>query len=76
MRLVRPLVSLASLRRLAGYAGEVLGLPRAEVDSLLDPTPLRRTPPTWSPAESWTPSALRMSGQAGCRKLGKHLIGL
>ena len=39
----RPLVSAASLRRLGGYAGEVLGVPGLQIESLLDPTPLRRT---------------------------------
>ena len=39
----RPLVSSASLQRLAGYAGEVLGVPGLAIESLLDPAPLRRT---------------------------------
>jgi NTE family protein len=39
----RPLLSPATLERLAGYAGEVLGLPGARIDSLLDPAPLRVT---------------------------------
>jgi NTE family protein len=42
-QVVRPLVSIASLRRLGGYAGEVLGVAGAQVESLLDPAPLRRT---------------------------------
>jgi len=39
----RPLVSVASLRRVGGYAGEVLGVPGLQLESLLDPAPLRRT---------------------------------
>ena len=39
----KPLVSVASLRRLGGYLGEVLGLPGVQIESLLDPAPLRRT---------------------------------
>jgi NTE family protein len=38
---VDPLISPSSLLRLAQYAGEVLGLPQARVESLLDPEPLR-----------------------------------
>ena len=37
------IVSGGSLLRLGGYAGEVLGLPGARLDSLLDPEPLRTT---------------------------------
>jgi NTE family protein len=40
---VKPLISAASLRRVGGYAGEVLGLPGARITSLLDSAPLRRT---------------------------------
>lgn len=39
----RPLLSGGSLSRLADYAGEVLGLPGARLESLLDPAPLRST---------------------------------
>ena len=39
----RGLISGASLRRAAGYAGEVLGLPGLQIKSLLDPAPLRVT---------------------------------
>jgi NTE family protein len=39
----RRLVSGGSLMRLVEYAGEVLGLPRARLESLLDPEPLRAT---------------------------------
>jgi NTE family protein len=39
----RSLVSVASLQRLGGYAGEVLGVPGLQIESLLDPAPLRRT---------------------------------
>ncbi len=42
-KVARPLVSAASLRRLGGYAGEVLGVPGLQIESLLDPAPLRRT---------------------------------
>lgn len=42
-QVVDGLLSGASLRRLGGYAGEVLGVPGARVDSLLDPAPLRAT---------------------------------
>ncbi len=37
----QPLLSLGTLLRLGGYAGEVLGVPGARLDSLLDPAPLR-----------------------------------
>jgi NTE family protein len=37
------LISVGSLRRVSGYAGEVLGLPGARLESLLDPAPLRAT---------------------------------
>jgi NTE family protein len=37
----QPLLSLGTLLRLSGYAGEVLGVPGARLDSLLDPAPLR-----------------------------------
>lgn len=40
-QVARGLVSPASLLRLGEYAGEVLGVPRARIDSLLDPEPLR-----------------------------------
>jgi NTE family protein len=40
---VKPLLSPASLQRLGSYAGEVLGIPGLEVQSLLDPGPLRKT---------------------------------
>jgi NTE family protein len=43
VQVARPLVSIASLQRLGGYAGEVLGLPGLQVESLLDPAPLRQT---------------------------------
>ena len=36
-----PLISPSSLLRLSQYAGEVLGVPRVHVESLLDPEPLR-----------------------------------
>jgi hypothetical protein len=36
-----PLISGGSLLRAGGYAGEVLGLPGARIESLLDPAPLR-----------------------------------
>lgn len=39
----RPLVSIATLRRLGAYAGELLGVPGLRIESLLDPAPLRRT---------------------------------
>jgi NTE family protein len=39
----RGIVSGGSLLRLGGYAGEVLGLPGARLESLLDPEPLRVT---------------------------------
>lgn len=42
-QVARGLVSPASLLRLGEYAGEVLGVPRARIDSLLDPEPLRAT---------------------------------
>jgi NTE family protein len=38
---IEPLISPSSLLRLAQYAGEVLGVPQARVESLLDPEPLR-----------------------------------
>lgn len=37
---LEPLLSLSEAGRLAGYIGEVLGLPRAQATSLLDPAPL------------------------------------
>jgi NTE family protein len=40
---VKALISAASLRRVGGYAGEVLGRPGARITSLLDFAPLRRT---------------------------------
>src|SRR4051794_27492525 len=40
-----PLVSPGSLARIAGYLGEALGVPRARLWSLLDPSPLRSTLP-------------------------------
>jgi NTE family protein len=40
---LRPLVSPSEVGRLGTYVGEVLGLPRARVSSVLDPTPLRST---------------------------------
>jgi NTE family protein len=39
----RPLISGGSLLRLSQYAGEVIGVPGARLDSLLDPDPLRAT---------------------------------
>jgi NTE family protein len=39
----RHLIAGGSLLRLGGYAGEVLGLPGARLESLLDPEPLRVT---------------------------------
>lgn len=39
----RRLISGGSLLRISGYAGEVLGVPGARLDSLLDPAPLRVT---------------------------------
>jgi hypothetical protein len=39
----KPLVSAASLQRLGGYAGEVLGVPGLRLESLLDSAPLRKT---------------------------------
>lgn len=39
----RRLLSTATLRRAGAYAGEVLGLPGARLQSLLDPEPLRVT---------------------------------
>jgi NTE family protein len=39
----RGVASAASLRRLFEYAGEVLGIPRVHIQSLLDPEPLRTT---------------------------------
>jgi NTE family protein len=39
----RQLLSPASLRRAATYAGEVLGVPGSRLESLLDPDPLRAT---------------------------------
>jgi NTE family protein len=41
--IARRLVSGGSLLRLGEYAGEVLGLPGARLESLLDPEPLRGT---------------------------------
>jgi NTE family protein len=41
--IARRLVSGGSLLRLGDYAGEVLGLPGARLESLLDPEPLRGT---------------------------------
>jgi NTE family protein len=41
--IARRIVSGGSLVRLGGYAGEVLGLPGARLESLLDPEPLRVT---------------------------------
>jgi NTE family protein len=43
----RGLFSGASLRRVGEYAGEVLGVPRARLESLLDPEPLRTTLRQW-----------------------------
>jgi len=40
---VRPLISGSSLLRLGEYAGEVLGVPGIQIESLLDPEPLRAT---------------------------------
>jgi hypothetical protein len=37
----RDLISGASLLRIGSYAGEVLGVPGARLESLLDPAPLR-----------------------------------
>jgi NTE family protein len=37
----QPLLSVGTFMRLSGYAGEVLGVPGARLDSLLDPAPLR-----------------------------------
>jgi NTE family protein len=42
-QVLRPLVSAAELGRLGAYLGEVLGLPRARVKSVLDPAPLSLT---------------------------------
>lgn len=42
-QVARPLVSPSSAVRLAEYAGEVLGVPKARLESLLDPGPLRAT---------------------------------
>jgi NTE family protein len=39
----RGVASAASLKRVFEYAGEVLGVPRARIESLLDPEPMRRT---------------------------------
>jgi NTE family protein len=39
----RGVISVASLRRLFEYAGEVLNVPEMRIDSLLDPQPLRKT---------------------------------
>jgi NTE family protein len=39
----KPLVSTSSLWRAGAYTGEVLGLPGARIESLLDPEPLRAT---------------------------------
>ncbi len=40
---VRPLLSGGSLLRAGAYLGEALGVPGARLESLLDPSPLRRT---------------------------------
>ncbi|HEY2439632.1 MAG TPA: patatin-like phospholipase family protein [Solirubrobacteraceae bacterium] len=39
----RSVISLASVRRLFEYAGEVLNVPEMRIDSVLDPQPLRKT---------------------------------
>src|SRR4051812_12627366 len=44
-QVLEPLLSPGSLLRLAGYLGEALGVPRARLWSLLDPSPLRSTLP-------------------------------
>jgi NTE family protein len=43
VEVARRLLSGGSLRRLSEYAGEVVGLPGARLESLLDPEPLRTT---------------------------------
>lgn len=42
-QVLRPLVSVPEVRRLVEYVGEVVGLPRTRVRSILDPGPLRST---------------------------------
>lgn len=42
-QVLRPLVSVPEVRRLAEYIGEVIGLPRTRVRSVLDPAPLTST---------------------------------
>jgi NTE family protein len=42
-QVLEPLLSVSEAARLGGYLGEVLGLPGARVDSLLDPGPLDAT---------------------------------
>jgi NTE family protein len=39
----RGVISLASLRRLFEYAGEVMKVPEMRIDSMLDPEPIRKT---------------------------------
>ncbi|MGP0049380.1 MAG: patatin-like phospholipase family protein [Solirubrobacteraceae bacterium] len=43
----RRLVSIASVRRISAYAGEVLGVCGSRIPSLLDPQPLRATLREW-----------------------------
>jgi NTE family protein len=42
-QVLRPLASPGAARRLAGYVGQFLGVPKARLLSLLDPAPLRGT---------------------------------
>jgi NTE family protein len=42
-QVAQPLISPSSAIRLAEYAGEVLGVPKSRLESLLDPGPLRAT---------------------------------
>jgi NTE family protein len=42
-----PLISLSEAARVAGYIGEVVGIPRVGATSFLDPAPLASTLPDW-----------------------------
>jgi NTE family protein len=67
----RRLISVASLRRAVGYAGEVLGLSGLQIKSLLDPEPLRVTLRERVDFDQLEENV--RSGRGRCGRRGRHL---